>query len=99
MQRHVQSMHRAVSFVDRLVDRAFLVKPSHVESLPASMKKVKHRPDPVTKGSGLLGREARTFHAVTVYKYSIRVSRPSSFRDNRTAEPCGARGGGDPIES
>ena len=74
MQRHVQCMHRAISLVDRLVDRALLVEPPRVESLPASMKKVKHRPDPITESSGLLGSESEAFHAYTVYTFSITLS-------------------------
>jgi len=81
MQRHVQGMHRAISLVNRLVDRAFLVKAPRVESPPASMKKVKHRPDSVAESFGLFGRKAREFHADTVYQSSINVSRLSMLRD------------------
>jgi hypothetical protein len=47
MQLHVQVMHRAIRLVNRLINRPFLVKPQRVESPPASMKKVKHRPDSI----------------------------------------------------
>jgi len=55
MERHVQLVHRTISFVDRPVDHAFLVKPQRVESPPAAMQKMKHRPDSVPEGIGLLG--------------------------------------------
>ena len=55
VRRCVQGMHRAIGFVDRLVDSTFLVKPPRVKPPPASMKKVKHRPDSVPERFGLLG--------------------------------------------
>ena len=67
MERHVQFVHRAIGFVDSPVDDAFIVEPQRVESLPASMEEVKHRPYPVPECVGLLGGEARAVQANTVY--------------------------------
>ena len=67
MQRYMQGVHRAIGFVDGLVDRAILVKPQQVQPLPAPIKEMQHRPDSVAERFGLLGRKALAFHADTVY--------------------------------
>jgi len=58
MELHVQVVHRAKRFVDRLIDRTLLVEPQHVQAPAASVKKVKHWPDSVPESFGLLGRKA-----------------------------------------
>ena len=70
MEPHVQIVHRAVGFVDRLVDRAIRVKTQRVEPAPTLVKEVKHWPYSVSERFGLLGCEARAFHASTVYTYT-----------------------------
>ncbi len=70
----MQLVHCAIRFVDCLVDHALPVKPQRVESPPAAVKKVKHRPNSVPERFGLLDGEARAFHAITVYEYTSRSS-------------------------
>ena len=53
MQRDVKLVHRAVGFVDRLIDRALLIEAARVEPGPASVEKVEHRPDLVPEGGRL----------------------------------------------
>jgi hypothetical protein len=69
MKRHVQLVHCTVGFINRLIDQTLVVEPQRVESLPATMQKVQHRAYFVPERFGLLGGEARAFHAATVYTY------------------------------
>jgi len=80
MELHVQVVHRAISFVDRLKDRTLLVEPQHVQAPAASVKKVEHWPDSVPESFGLFGREAWAFHAVTVYQCSMILSSSVALR-------------------
>jgi hypothetical protein len=70
MELHVQVVHRAVSSVDHLVDRATCVKSQRVEPAATLVKKVKHRPDSVPERFGLLGCQSRAFHAYAIYTYT-----------------------------
>jgi len=74
MELHVQVVHRAISSVDRLIDRTLLVEPLHVQAPAASVEKVKHWPDSVPESFGLFSRKAWAFDADTVYRFSIRPS-------------------------
>jgi hypothetical protein len=59
MKLYVQVVHRAVRFVDRLIDRTLLVEPQHVQASPASKQEIKHGPDLVPENIRLLGCELR----------------------------------------
>jgi len=75
MKLHVQVVHRAIGFVDRLIDGTLLVEPQRVDPPPASEEEMQHRPDSVAERFGLLDREAMAFHADTVYTYIFGLSR------------------------
>ena len=65
--RHIQTLHRCVGLVDRLVHLALVQESKLFKSTSAPPEKPHHWADFVSESAGLFAGEASLFHGKTVF--------------------------------